>query len=106
MNSFRDFMFKQALADEYTEGKATKKLSDEPLDFDALYDKAFRITYNSGDKTKEGWSIVTPLNGEAWNWLRPSEDDPTFKEVKENIKKNFGELPIHKYNQIYTAGQK
>lgn len=93
---------REALAEKYIAGTSVR-VSNEPLDFDKLYNKVFRITYNSGNKNQEGWSIVTPLNGEAWNWDRPKEDDPTFQQAKANIKANFNSLENHKYNQIYDT---
>jgi hypothetical protein len=73
-----------------------------PLDFDKLYGKAFKVTYNSGDRNLEGFSIVTPENNDSWYW----EEAPQYKEiVKANLNKN-GWLNGYKYDQIYRSAVK
>ena len=69
------------------------------LDFDSLYGKIFKITDNSGDSNRPGFSIVTPLNGESWNW----RERPEFKKIVKQKLNDPGFLGDHKYQQIVDA---
>ena len=47
------------------------------LNFDEIYGKYLKVTDNDGDPNKEGFSLVTPLNGDSWNW----RERPEFKDI-------------------------
>jgi hypothetical protein len=81
--------------------KETKRQS---LDFDQLYGHAFKITDNNGNSDNEGFSIVTPLNGDSWNW----RERPEFKELVKQKLNDPGFLSDYKYQQIIDsiAGKK
>ena len=67
------------------------------LDFDKLYGKAFKITDVGGNPTVSGFSIVTPLNGDAWiEW----KEKPQFKEIVNQRLNDPDFLSNHKYLQI------
>lgn len=66
------------------------------IDFDRWYGRAFKITDNSGDPNLLGFSIVTPYNGDAWNWRERSE----FKEIVKQRINDYGWLSDYKYQQI------
>jgi hypothetical protein len=71
----------------------------QKLDFDEIYGKYLKVTDNDGDPNKEGFSLVTPLNGASWNW----QERPEFKKiVKQNLNRP-GWLGDHKYQQIIDA---
>ena len=73
--------------------------SRQHLDFDEIYGKYLKVTDNDGDPNKEGFSLVTPLNGASWNW----QERPEFKKiVKQNLNRP-GWLGDHKYQQIIDA---
>lgn len=72
------------------------------LDFDKLYGKAFKITYNSGDPHLDGFSLVTPENGNSWNW----KEAPQFKNLAKQNLNNPGWLNGYKYDQIYRSAKK
>ena len=74
------------------------------LDFDSLYGKAFKITDHSGNPNTPGFSIVTPLNGDSWNW----RERPEFKDIVKRKLNQPGWLGDHKYQQIvdFMAGNK
>ena len=73
--------------------------SRQHLDFDKIYGKYLKVTDNDGDPNKEGFSLVTPLNGASWNW----QERPEFKKiVKQNLNRP-GWLGDHKYQQIIDA---
>lgn len=70
------------------------------LDFDNLYGKAFRITDAEGDPNRPGFSIVTPLNGNAWtDW----KERPQFKSIVKQRLNDPNFLGDHKYQQIISA---
>jgi GNAT superfamily N-acetyltransferase len=69
------------------------------LDFDKIYGKYLKITDNSGDPGKPGFSLVTPLNGDSWNWRERPEFIPL---VKKKLNQP-GWLGNHKYQQILDA---
>ena len=70
-----------------------------PLDFDQLYGKAFKITDNSGDPNKEGFSIITPVN-DVWNeW----NERPEFKGIVRQRLNDPDFLADYKYNQIVDS---
>ena len=73
-----------------------------PLDFDQLYGKAFKITDNSGDPNKEGFSIVTPVN-DVWNeW----NERPEFKDIVRQRLNDPDFLADYKYNQIVDSAKR
>jgi GNAT superfamily N-acetyltransferase len=76
----------------------------QQLDFDSLYGKAFKITDHSGNPDNPGFSIVTPLNGDSWNW----RERPEFKDIVKRKLNQPGWLGDHKYQQIidFMAGNK
>ena len=79
---------------------ALKKIAQrQHLDFDALYGKVFKITDNAGNPNNPGFSIVTPLNGEAWNWA----ERPEFKEIVKQRLNDPAFIGDHKYQQIIDA---
>jgi len=70
------------------------------LDFDKLYGRAFKITDAEGDPSRPGFSIVTPLNGNAWtDW----KERPQFKKIVRQRLNDPGFLGDHKYQQIVDA---
>ena len=71
----------------------------QPLDFDSLYGKVFKITDNNGNPNTPGFSIVTPLNGASWNW----QERPEFKKIVKQKLNDPGFLGDHKYQQIVDA---
>jgi hypothetical protein len=81
-----------------------KETKRQPLDFDQLYGHAFKITDNNGNSDNEGFSIVTPLNGNSWNW----RERPEFKEIVAQKLNDPGFLSDYKYQQIIdsVAGKK
>jgi hypothetical protein len=71
----------------------------EGLNFDEIYGKYLKVTDNSGDPSKPGFSLVTPLNGESWNW----RERPEFKDLVKQKLNDPGFLGDHKYQQIIDA---
>jgi hypothetical protein len=71
----------------------------EGLNFDEIYGKYLKVTDNSGDPGKPGFSLVTPLNGESWNW----RERPEFKDLVKQKLNDPGFLGDHKYQQIIDA---
>jgi len=69
------------------------------LNFDEIYGKYLKVTDNNGDPNKEGFSLVTPLNGDSWNWRERPEFIPL---VKQKLNQP-GWLGNHKYQQIIDA---
>jgi GNAT superfamily N-acetyltransferase len=69
------------------------------LNFDEIYGKYLKVTDNSGDPRKPGFSLVTPLNGDSWNWRERPEFIPL---VKKKLNQP-GWLGNHKYQQIIDA---
>jgi GNAT superfamily N-acetyltransferase len=86
------------------ETELDKSQRRQHLDFDSLYGKAFKITDHSGNPNTPGFSIVTPLNGDSWNW----RERPEFKAIVKRKLNQPGWLGDHKYQQIidYMAGNK
>lgn len=78
----------------------------EKLDFQKLNHKAVKITYPSGDFLGEGFSVVTPWNGEAWNWpIKSSAEKYVMETDLLNSTQDNG-LPVLddcKYLQIVTV---
>jgi len=74
-------------------------VSRQNLDFDSLYGKVFKIVDNSGNPDNPGFSIVTPLNGESWNW----HERPEFKNIVKQRLNDPAFLGDHKYQQIIDA---
>ena len=79
--------------DELEEGVA------EGLNFDEIYGKYLKVTDNNGDPGKPGFSLVTPLNGDSWNW----RERPEFKDLVKQKLNDPGFLGDHKYQQIIDA---
>ena len=71
----------------------------EGLNFDEIYGKYLKVTDNNGDPGKPGFSLVTPLNGDSWNW----RERPEFKDLVKQKLNNPGFLGDHKYQQIVDA---
>ena len=71
----------------------------EGLNFDEIYGKYLKVTDNNGDPDKPGFSLVTPLNGDSWNW----RERPEFKDLVKQKLNNPGFLGDHKYQQIIDA---
>jgi predicted nucleotidyltransferase len=71
----------------------------EELNFDEIYGKYLKVTDNSGDPGEPGFSLVTPLNGESWNW----RERPEFKDLVKQKLNDPGFLGDHKYQQIIDA---
>ena len=69
------------------------------LDFDEIYGRYLKVTDNDGDPNKEGFSLVTPLNGASWNW----RERPEFKEKVKRRLNQPGWLGDYKYQQIIDA---
>jgi GNAT superfamily N-acetyltransferase len=69
------------------------------LNFDEIYGKYLKVTDNSGDPRKPGFSLVTPLNGDSWNWRERPEFIPL---VKKKLNQP-GFLGDHKYQQIIDS---
>jgi len=86
------------------ETELDKSQRRQHLDFDSLYGKAFKITDHRGNPNTPGFSIVTPLNGDSWNW----RERPEFKAIVKRKLNQPGWLGDHKYQQIidYMAGNK
>jgi hypothetical protein len=71
----------------------------QKLDFDEIYGRYLKVTDNDGDPNKEGFSLVTPLNGASWNW----RERPEFKELVKRQLNQPGWLGDYKYQQIIDA---
>jgi predicted nucleotidyltransferase len=71
----------------------------EGLNFDEIYGKYLKVTDNNGDPDKPGFSLVTPLNGDSWNW----RERPEFKDLVKQKLNDPGFLGDHKYQQIIDA---
>ena len=71
----------------------------EGLNFDEIYGKYLKVTDNNGDPGKPGFSLVTPLNGDSWNW----RERPEFKDLVKQKLNDPGFLGDHKYQQIVDA---
>jgi len=71
----------------------------QQLDFDEIYGKYLKVTDNSGDSGKPGFSLVTPLNGDSWNW----RERPEFKALVKQKLNDPGFLGDHKYQQIIDS---
>jgi len=69
------------------------------LNFDEIYGKYLKVTDNNGDPGKPGFSLVTPLNGDSWNW----RERPEFISVVKKKLNQPGWLGDHKYQQIVDA---
>lgn len=69
------------------------------LNFDEVYGKYLKVTDNNGDPGKPGFSLVTPLNGDSWNW----RERPEFKNIVKRKLNQPGWLGDHKYLQIIDA---
>lgn len=69
------------------------------LNFDEIYGKHLKVTDNNGDPSKPGFSLVTPLNGDSWNW----RERPEFKDLVKQKLNDPGFLGDHKYQQIIDA---
>ena len=69
------------------------------LNFDEIYGKYLKVTDNAGDPNKEGFSLVTPLNGDSWNW----RERPEFKDIVKRKLNQPGWLGDHKYQQIIDS---
>ena len=69
------------------------------LNFDEIYGKYLKVTDNNGDPNKEGFSLVTPLNGDSWNWRERPEFIPL---VKKKLNQP-GFLRPYKYKQIIDS---
>ncbi len=69
------------------------------LNFDEIYGKYLKVTDNAGDPNRPGFSLVTPLNGDSWNW----RERPEFIPVVKKKLNQPGWLGNHKYQQIIDA---
>lgn len=69
------------------------------LNFDEIYGRYLKVTDNDGDPDKEGFSLVTPLNGASWNW----RERPEFKELVKRRLNQPGWLSDYKYQQIIDS---
>jgi GNAT superfamily N-acetyltransferase len=69
------------------------------LNFDEIYGKYLKVTDNAGDPNKKGFSLVTPLNGDSWNW----RERPEFIPIVKKKLNQPGWLGNHKYQQIIDA---
>jgi hypothetical protein len=90
--------------DPNTMPRNTYNLPRERLDFQKLNRKAVKITYANGNKTDDGFSVVTPLNRDAWNWeIRPDMEDLV---AQKDILNNKNGLDDAKYMQIVMSAKK
>src|ERR1019366_1226357 len=108
----------QALAQPQQAQRGTYNTPCQWLDFDKLYDKAFKLTYPGNgsdqpgwagvDKTPEDWSysIVTPGNG--WDW--PEKRSSIARAKADNILNVQGSsnnlLDDEKYRQIVDTAKR
>jgi hypothetical protein len=69
------------------------------LNFDEIYGRHLKVTDNDGDPNKEGFSLVTPLNGASWNW----RERPEKKALVKRRLNQPGWLGDYKYQQIIDA---
>ena len=69
------------------------------LNFDEVYGRYLKVTDNDGDPNKEGFSLVTPLNGASWNW----RERPEFIPIVKKKLNQPGFLGDYKYQQIIDA---
>ena len=83
----------------YVGVKKVKEGYVRKLNFDEIYGKYLKVTDNSGDPNKKGFSLVTPLNGDSWNW----RERPEFKDIVKRKLNQPGWLGDHKYQQIIDA---
>ena len=82
--------------------RASEFITEGPrqkLNFDEIYGRYLKVTDNDGDPNKEGFSLVTPLNGASWNW----RERPEFKELVKRQLNQPGWLGDHKYQQIIDS---
>jgi len=73
------------------------------LDFDTLYGKAFKVTDPEGDPSREGFSVVTLVNGDVFNQWK---ERPQYREL---VRKRLNEpdfLADYKYDQIVESAKK
>jgi hypothetical protein len=69
------------------------------LNFDEIYGRYLKVTDNDGDPNKEGFSLVTPLNGASWNW----RERPEFIPIVKKKLNEPGFLGDYKYQQIIDS---
>jgi hypothetical protein len=81
------------------EKKALGEGYSRKLNFDEVYGKYLKVTDNDGDPNKEGFSLVTPLNGASWNW----RERPEFIPIVKKKLNQPGFLGDYKYQQIIDA---
>ena len=79
--------------------KALGESLRQKLNFDEIYGKYLKVTVNDGDPNKKGFSLVTPLNGESWNW----RERPEKKALVKRLLNQPGWLGDYKYQQIIDA---
>jgi hypothetical protein len=79
--------------------KALAEVARQKLNFDEIYGKYLKVTVNDGDPNKKGFSLVTPLNGESWNW----RERPEKKALVKRLLNQPGWLGDYKYQQIIDA---
>ena len=79
--------------------KALAESLRQKLNFDEIYGKYLKVTVNDGDPNKKGFSLVTPLNGESWNW----RERPEKKALVKRKLNEPGWLGDYKYRQIIDA---
>jgi hypothetical protein len=81
------------------EKKALGEGYSRKLNFDEVYGRYLKVTDNDGDPNKEGFSLVTPLNGASWNW----RERPEFIPIVKKKLNQPGFLGDYKYQQIIDA---
>lgn len=85
--------------------RGTHDVPREKLDFRKLNRKAVKITHPSGNLEEEGFSVVTPWNGDSWNWpIKPSAEKLVMD--KDILNSEYNGLPVLddcKYLQIITS---
>ena len=78
---------------------------EQDINFDAHNNVTFRITDPEGDPSREGFSIVTPENGEAWSGPNAWKERPEFHAIVRQKINEPGFL-AHKRGQIERSAEK
>lgn len=99
-----DTMRREAQQEATASSALTFNTPRVPLDFDALYGKAFKVTDTEGDPKRDGFSIITPFaNRGVWSaW----KEKPQFKAIVRKNLNNPRFLADHKYVQVVDAAKK
>ena len=68
-----------------SESGITNEEEQKKINFDEHLGKTFRITEPEGDSKRQGFSIVTPENGDAWSGPKAWKDRPEFHDIAKII---------------------